>query len=265
MNTNNNLFEYVNDPRNDGTSVWVFQGNKHLTWVSSHIRSLPKFYSDRTYCVISCSHTSTVLGDQPFRTFKVYFWIGARSTEYDASFEQISSDTKLLLEESTIRTKARIYVELQYSETTQFFALFKRFNYIPKEQPSLIKQYCCIEYQDFNRETKQRAVAFPKFLVIERATSFFKSTQEYYIRIHEKSKLDHVDGSRLGIVYLEGRHEDDSGNEIKVNAAQYLNERVTSLQYSIGEDCTKDHVNFMRIFAQAYQKKYNLKSIQEVD
>ena len=62
--------------------------------MASRMRSLPKFYSDRIYCVISCSHTTAVLGDQPFRSFKVYFWIGARAENYEASFEQISSDTR---------------------------------------------------------------------------------------------------------------------------------------------------------------------------
>ena len=87
MNLSNNLFEYCNDPRNDGTSVWVFQGNRHLTYVSSHLKSLPKLNTNNTYCVINCNHESSILGDQPFRSFKVYFWIGARSVEYDSGFE----------------------------------------------------------------------------------------------------------------------------------------------------------------------------------
>lgn len=57
-----NLFEYCKDTANDGTSVWVFQGKKHLTYLASRLRSIPKFNTNYTYVVINCQKVS-VLGD----------------------------------------------------------------------------------------------------------------------------------------------------------------------------------------------------------
>jgi hypothetical protein len=82
-----NLFDYCKDAANDGTSVWVFQGKKHLTFQAARLKSIPKLNTNYTYCVINSRHNNQILGDQPFNSFKVFFWIGARSIDYNQNFE----------------------------------------------------------------------------------------------------------------------------------------------------------------------------------
>ena len=118
---------------------------------------------------------------------------------------------------------------MQYAESSQFFSLFKRFNFSPENNQLITKQYCCLQYQDFTQEQRRRAIPFPKYLVIERALDKYLSQQEFYIRLHEKARLDHDDPNSLAIVHLQGRHEDDKGEELKVDAKTYMHEKVTGL------------------------------------
>lgn len=96
-------------------------------------------------------------------------------------------------------------MEFQYSESTQFFSLFKRFNYSPLDISNQLKQFSCIQYQDYNqgneKRAKPRAIPFPKYLIVERAQTFFHSQQEVFIRLHEKPKLDHKNDT-LGLICL---------------------------------------------------------------
>jgi hypothetical protein len=57
------LFDFLKDPANDGTSVWVFQGKKYLTYLASHLKSIPKLNCNYTYAVISLRHGIQILGD----------------------------------------------------------------------------------------------------------------------------------------------------------------------------------------------------------
>lgn len=50
------LFDFLKDPANDGTTVWVFQGKKNLTYLASHLKSIPKLNSNYAYAVISLRH-----------------------------------------------------------------------------------------------------------------------------------------------------------------------------------------------------------------
>ena len=93
--------------------------------------------------------------------------------EFDSSFEKISQDVSQLLEEAEIRTKARIYVEFQYMESNQFFSLFKRFKFVPGHLPTHLRQYCCIQYQDYSIIDKKRAIDFPKYLLLEQQSGLF--------------------------------------------------------------------------------------------
>lgn len=146
---NSNLFEHLNDPRNAGTSVWVFSNARNLTYVTSHAKSLPKLNSNKSYCVISCKHDQSVLQDQSYRCIKFFLWIGARSPHFDTAFEQVSSEMRSFVDESQVRTKLRFYIELQYAESNQFFALFRRFPYTPASMPRTLRQYCCLQYLDY--------------------------------------------------------------------------------------------------------------------
>ena len=108
---NTNLFDFCRKSSNDGTSVWVFQGKKHLTYVASRLQSIPKFNANYTYCVISMLHDVKILGDAPYNSLKVFFWVGANSLDFKQNFEQISSDISEFTQEQKYRTKSRIYVE----------------------------------------------------------------------------------------------------------------------------------------------------------
>ena len=113
-------------------------------------------------------------------------------------------------------------------------------------------------------ENKKRAIEFPKYLLIEKVRAAFRTSQEVYIRIHEKNELDHDDNSRLGVIYLEGRHEDDQGSQIKeMNSFNYLNEKITSLSYAIDQDCGDDLQHIILIIVQAYQTKYKLGQVSQ--
>ena len=141
---NSNLFLHLDDPRNDGTSVWVFSNAKNITYVTSHVKSLPKLNTNKTYCVVTCKHDQSVLQDQKYRCIKFFLWIGARSQDFDAAFELVSAEMRLFVEGSQIRTKVRFYIEMQYAESNHFFALFRRYPYTPESMPRTLRQYCCL-------------------------------------------------------------------------------------------------------------------------
>jgi len=80
------MFDFLKDAANDGNSVWVFQGKKYLTYVASHLKSIPKLNSNYAYAVISLRHGLQVLGDQHYNSIKVYFWVGARCLDYESNY-----------------------------------------------------------------------------------------------------------------------------------------------------------------------------------
>jgi len=48
--------------------------------------------------------------------------VGARCPDYESNYLQIAQDLHDFTESQTSRTKLRIYIELQYSESLQFFS-----------------------------------------------------------------------------------------------------------------------------------------------
>ena len=123
-----------------------------------------------------------------------------------------------------------------------------------------LKQYCCIQYMDYSqgveKRAKARAIPFPKYLVIERASTFFHSNQDVFIRIHEKPKLDHKD-DLLGLICLQGQHVDRQGNPVTdMNAAHEIFEDVSSISFAIGKDLDHESNEFIQILCQSYKIKY---------
>ena len=242
-----NLFDFCDQEENDGTSVWVFQGNKHLSYVCHNSTSLPSFNSNLIYCVIDCRHNISILNDELYASLHLYFWVGARCLEYDSCFDLINQDIAQLVDESEQKMKCRMSVEFQYAESSQFFSLFNRLTAL--NQPGSIKTYSCIQYQDYIVEGQKRAIGFPKFLYIERVESYYSSGQEFFIRIHERAKLNHIDASKLGIIKLEGLHTDENGLPLKLDSPYQIKEKVNGLQYAVGENCDADHKLIIKYIA----------------
>lgn len=69
MLNSHNLYDFCNEVENDGTSVWVYKGNKHLTFVAANSTSIPNFNANLIYVVINCKHNHQVLNDMPFKQF----------------------------------------------------------------------------------------------------------------------------------------------------------------------------------------------------
>ena len=91
-----------------------------------------------------------MLGDQPYNSFKIYFWIGAKSVDADGAFEMCMRELQDLMEEHKGGAKMRIHVEYQYAESFNFFTLFRMFE---REQDAtaskLNSMYYGIQYQDY--------------------------------------------------------------------------------------------------------------------
>ena len=55
------------------------------------------------------------------------------------------------------------------------------------------------------------------------------NNQEVFFRIHEKTRLDHPDDSKLGIMKLEGIYVDENGLPLELNSQYKLHEKVNSV------------------------------------
>ncbi len=84
----------------------------------------------------------------------------------------------------------------------------------------------------------------------------FESHQDIFIRIHEKSRLDHKNDS-LGLVLLEGQHVDRQGNPTQDMGAQHeIFEDVKAISYVFGTDASDELIKFVQLLAQSYKVKY---------
>lgn len=103
---------------------------------------------------------------------------------------------------------------------------------------------------------KERAIPFPKYLIVEHATSYFSNHQDCFIRIHEKAKLDHK-SDELSFLYLTGVHQDSSGKVVtETNALDMIFEEVHSVSYCMGNTVSNDLSKFTEILVQSYKNKY---------
>lgn len=76
--------------------------------------------------------------------------------------------------------------------------------------------------------------------------SYYSSGQEFFIRIHEKPKLNHLDSSRLGLIKLDGLHVDENGLPLKLDSPYQIQEKINGLMYSIGDDCDAEHKKIIK-------------------
>ncbi len=96
-------------------------------------------------------------------------------------------------------------------------------------------------------KAKERAIPFPKYLVVEHATSFFSNHQDCFIRIHEKAKLDHK-SDELSFLFLQGVHQDSSGKVVtETNAMDMIFEEVHSVSYCTGQSISNELEKFTEI------------------
>lgn len=161
----NPLFELCKIPDNDGIFIWQYQKNKKRpAYLASNFKSIPNFDSNSCYILILQRHNYKVLQDQPYQSFKIFFWVGAKNKNYEQHFQ----DTVLLckdLEQNIRHSMLRLYIEFQYNESFQFFALFKQQESLSMDR---VNDICAIKYQDaYRQKVAVRAITFPKILVIE--------------------------------------------------------------------------------------------------
>jgi len=62
-----------------------------------------------------------------YNSFKVFFWVGSRSSDYEKNFEDATAIIKDF-EQGLPNVKVRFYIEYQHSESLQFFTLFRRYD-----------------------------------------------------------------------------------------------------------------------------------------
>lgn len=123
------------------------------------------------------------------------------------------------------------------------------------------KEFCAIQYQEYDRKTtKDRAISFPKFLIVEQLEKD-NTPLTSFLRIYEMKTLDHdisnIDGSDLGFIYLEGEHVNKSGEPITDMAApQVIEEQIKSIQTITGGSSSLELAQFIDVLAQGYVGKY---------
>lgn len=115
------------------------------------------------------------------------------------------------------KAKLRVWIEFQYSESFEFFSLFNRIDSATTGPNKEEQLYYALQYQEYVRderaEQKQRAVPFPKVLIIEHLEQACTPLTNY-VRIYERSSLDNFcpqtsaafAQSRLAFLFLEGSH-----------------------------------------------------------
>ena len=100
--------------------------------------------------------------------------------------------------------RSKVYIEFQYSESFQFFSLFKMQNL----EIERVNEISAIQYQDlYKLSSSERAILFPKVLIFE-LINYPLEYQKYNVRIYEKKYLDtkilstavyfHLEGQTLG-------------------------------------------------------------------
>lgn len=157
-----------------------------------------------------------MLTDQPYAYFKVYFWIGAKAIRHQSKIESTMVQLEEMVQESG--AKLRIWIEYQYSESLEFFALFTS---LERKQTIMGKKetFLAIQYQEYTKkvkaEVKQRAVPFPKVLIVDHAAPNSQAENQIF-RIYERDSLDNYcpltaeefSNSQLAFIFLQGQHLD---------------------------------------------------------
>jgi hypothetical protein len=118
------LISVCTDPRNNGLSIWLIE-NHALTHVCSQPKGIPKFNSNNTYVLVNQRMELSIAGDKPVNQYKIFFWIGCHTNDYDNNFEMTISFLQELGKKGP-HIKIRYFIEFQYAESPTFFTLFKR-------------------------------------------------------------------------------------------------------------------------------------------
>jgi hypothetical protein len=104
----------------------------------------------------------------------------------------------------------RLFVEYQYSESFQFFSLFKRYD-LGIER---VTEISAIQYQDYLKMNNQsKFLPFPKLIIFELVDNACEYPK-YYIRIYERKNLDMKIQPSLAYFYVEGSYTNVDGDEI---------------------------------------------------
>jgi len=122
----NLIYDHCKDAEDGGISIWHFmKGRKRPLFLTSTLESTPNFDSNSAYTVILQKNNYSVLNDKGFNSYKIFFWVGSRCEDYEKNYQ----DTVLFVNDiqKTIPcAKTRFFIEFQYTESFEFFSLFKR-------------------------------------------------------------------------------------------------------------------------------------------
>ena len=108
------------------------------------------------------------------------------------------------------QAKVRLYVEFQYSESLQFFSIFKRYDLAIER----VCEISAIEYQDYLKlNNASKFLPFPKLLIFELVENH-SEYPKYYVRIYERKNLDAKIQQNLAYFYLEGLYTNAEDEEV---------------------------------------------------
>lgn len=105
--------------------------------------------------------------------------------------------------------RIRYYIEYQYSESFQFFTLFKRSGAHMHIERCV--ELSALQYQDFYRppaakdNTSSKLIGFPKLVVYE-LIEYASGYPKYYVRAYERRSLDTKIQAKNVYMWVKGRY-----------------------------------------------------------
>ncbi len=181
------------DKDNNGLYFYQFFERKHesvLLYITKYLESIPSLDSNSNYLIID-ARKRNILGDLPVKVNNIYFWIGAKSINYDRNFSVVVDWLKYISGENNL------FIEFQFNESLQFLSNFRRMTKDAKNH------FYAIQY--FNSEDIE---TMPKVLWFEIIDITKDETSKYYFRIYETAKVaeSSLDSSNW-YIYLDGVYD----------------------------------------------------------
>ncbi|CDW90641.1 UNKNOWN [Stylonychia lemnae] len=250
----NQIFEHCKDPENEGLSIWQYPNlRKRPLFLTSTLRTIPKFDSNSSYIVIQSKNNYSILNDAPYNSYKIFFWVGSRSQDYQVKFQETVQMLQEL-EEEVPQTKIRYYIEFQYSESFQFFALFKRQDLNIERTTEL----SAIAYQDFYKvNILTKFIPFPKLMIFE-MIDHPSEYKKFFVRIYEKKELDTKIKSSMIYFFMQGVYVNSKGAIVNPGEAtkDEVSERINHIDVLYGSKANYELIQFVKRLLDNYKIQF---------
>ena len=180
---------------NDKAGVFLYQfferkDESMLLFVINRLDSIPAFDSNSNYLIID-SQTKNIISDFPVKSTNVYFWVGAKSVNYERNFSIVAEWLEYIWGNKSV------FIEFQYNESLQFLSTFQR---MTKDA-----QYHFYAIQYFNSENIS---SMPKILWFEMLDTVKDESGKDYFRIYETVKYAEAPlNSSNWYLYLDGVYD----------------------------------------------------------